>query len=515
MIDIKTIAMYLPQFHRIPENDEWWGEGFTEWTAVKGATKLFSGHKQPKKPLNGKYYNLLEKSTMQQQSVWMKEYGVDGLCFYHYYFKDGLKILEKPAENLLHWKDVDMPFCFCWANVSWARTWSKLGSKNSWSEKFEKQENECTNIPEILLEQKYGQEVQWKEHFEYLVSFFKDERYIKKEQHPVFLIYKPEDIFCLSQMINSWRGLSKEFGIKEPYFIGSNINHEKKGLDAILLDAPTSFWNPAIRGKNLVPQRKEGVRVYSYDDIWDNILSAEPIGGSKTFFGGFVNYDDSPRRGKNAAVVQGGTAKKFKQYLRQLTQKNFLAGNEFVFINAWNEWGEGMYLEPDEEFGFQYLEAVRDSKLDTKNKRLNSYKWSADKTDTAISTDMKIFDTLNKYRLISNCLDEWMTLREQGINLAYYLKQYHYNRIAIYGFGILGHHLLYDLEKADIEIAYIIDQRVELKHPKLVIKGIDDDLDEVDAVIVTALADYDEIFDRLQNKIKCKILSVYEIVREI
>ena len=118
---MKVIAMYLPQFHRVKENDEWWGEGFTEWTAVRGAKQLFNGHYQPRIPQNRNYYDLLEKDTMLWQASLMKQYGIDGMCIYHYWFKDGRKILEKPAENLLQWKDVDMPFCFSWANETWAR----------------------------------------------------------------------------------------------------------------------------------------------------------------------------------------------------------------------------------------------------------------------------------------------------------------------------------------------------------------------------------------------------------
>lgn len=514
MTNIKTIAMYLPQFHQIAENDEWWGQGFTEWTAVKAATPLFQGHKQPKKPYKENYYNLLEKTTMQQQAGWMNEYGVDGLCFYHYYFKDGRKILERPAENLLQWKDVDMPFCFCWANESWARTWSKLGNKNSWSEKFEKKENSHTDKAEVLLEQKYGREAEWKEHFEYLVPFFQDKRYIKKNRSPVFLIYKPEDIVCLSQMIGYWKELAKGYDIEDIYVIGLNINYKKKGLDAVLLNAPASFWNPAVRGGNLQPKRENGVKIYSYDDIWRNILSSEPVDGSKTYFGGFAGYDEAPRRNRNATVVQGGTAEKFRYYIKELAKKNFLAGNEFVFINAWNEWGEGMYLEPDAEYEFQYLEAVRDCKNDIKAS-MSVQEECADGKADFIHDNTELLNAINKYRLISGCLDEWMALREKNINPADYLKKSSYKRIAMYGMGILGRHFLYDLEKAGVEVAYIIDRRVELKHPKLDIKGLEDDLENVDAVVVTAIADFDEIFDSLKGKVNCPIISIAEMIREI
>ncbi len=129
--------MDLPQFHRIPENDMWWGEGFTEWTAVKAGEKFFEGQMQPRVPLDGNYYDLLNEQTMRWQADLMRKYDIYGMCFYHYYFKDGRKILEKPAENLLEWKDIEMPFCFSWANETWARSWSNINGKNAWSSKFD------------------------------------------------------------------------------------------------------------------------------------------------------------------------------------------------------------------------------------------------------------------------------------------------------------------------------------------------------------------------------------------
>lgn len=126
---MKIFTMYLPQFHRTLENDAWWGEGFTDWVSTKNVAPLFSGHVQPRIPLNSNYYDLTEKETMKWQAELMHQYGIDGMCIYHYWFKDGRKVLEKPAENLLKWKDIDMPFCFYWANESWARSWSNVPEK--------------------------------------------------------------------------------------------------------------------------------------------------------------------------------------------------------------------------------------------------------------------------------------------------------------------------------------------------------------------------------------------------
>lgn len=511
MDKIKTIAMYLPQYHQLPENDEWWGEGFTEWTAVKAADPLFEGHMQPKRPLNKNYYNLLEKSVMVQQEKLMKEYGIDGMCFYHYYFKNGHKILEKPAENLLTWKDIDMPFCFCWANESWARTWSNIGNKNSWADKFEKAKND----KEILLEQKYGREYEWKMHFEYLLPFFLDDRYIRKDNAPVFLIYKPDEIACLYQMLDYWRKLAKECNIPNLYFIGLNVIHAKKALDAILLNAPALFWNPIKKGKNILPHWIDGIKSYNYEDIWTNILSSDLISGIKTYIGGFVNYDDTPRRNRNGIVIRDFSIEKFQSNIYQLIKKNYLLDNEYIFINAWNEWGEGMYLEPDEIYGYQYLEAVRDAKKAIEEEILNNRMGLPTTNMKKDIRNEKLLHILDRNSLIAGCLDSWMTLKEKGINPAEYLKRYKYNTIAVYGMGILGRHLLYDLEQAGINIAYIIDRRVELKHPRLEIKSVEDVSDDVDAVVVTAIAEFDDIYEVLRRRINSAILSIAELLNEI
>lgn len=513
MNKIKVLALYLPQFHQIPENDEWWGEGFTDWVAAKSALPLFEGHVQPKKPLNGNYYDLLEKSTMQQQSKLMQEYKVDGLCFYHYYFKDGRKILEKPAENLLKWKDIDMPYCFCWANESWARTWSSIRNKNAWMAKYEKPESRNPNEKDVLLEQKYGREDDWREHFEYLLPFFRDERYIKIEGAPVFLIYKPDEIYCLYQMLDYWRKLADEYNFPGMYFVGTNIAAPRKGLDAIFFNAPTMYVK--YGQKKIMPYDMNGVKVYPYDDVWNNILSAEPVEGCKTFFGGLANCDGTPRHGKNGFVMKDFSIEKFQNYFYQLIKKNILAGNEFVFLNAWNEWGEGAYLEPDEEYGYQYLESVRDAKDKAEREVLNGVIDIEKGNNGKVANAAQQLKVKNKFELIANCLDSWMSLKERGITPVNYLKRFHYNVIAIYGVGILGKHLLYELEQSEIKIAYIIDQKADLHSPQAEVRSVNDELDMVDAVVVTALADFDDIYDVLKQKLSCPVFSIAELINEV
>ena len=164
---MKIIALYLPQFHEIPENNEWWGKGFTEWTNVKTAKPSFKGQYQPRIPLNNNYYNLTDVRAQEWQAKLAKEYGIYGFCYYHYWF-EGKMLLEKPAEIMLKNLSVDMPFCFCWANHTWLRAWADKSNRT-------------------LIKQTYGTEEDWINHFNYLLPFFKDERYIKEDGKPIMV----------------------------------------------------------------------------------------------------------------------------------------------------------------------------------------------------------------------------------------------------------------------------------------------------------------------------------------
>ena len=191
---MKIIAFYLPQFHNIPENDEWWGDGFTEWTNVKKAKPLYEGHMQPRVPLGGNYYNLLDDNVKIWQADLAKKYGVYGFCYYHYWF-NGKMLLEKPMEQMLANKEVDIPFCICWANEPWTKAW--VGDERK-----------------LLIAQEYGQEEEWKQHFMYLLPFFKDERYITKNGKPLFVFYRPDIVPCMKEMIETWDKLAKENAFK-------------------------------------------------------------------------------------------------------------------------------------------------------------------------------------------------------------------------------------------------------------------------------------------------------------
>lgn len=502
MKNIRTLSMYLPQFHRVAENEEWWGEGFTEWTTVRGATSLFEGHMQPIQPLHGNYYDLLEKKTMEWQLSLMKKYGIDGQCFYHYYFKDGRQILEKPAENLLKWKDIDMPFCFCWANQTWARTWSNLRG-NSWADKYEKKEKVEDNG--ILIEQRYGREEEWKAHFEYLLPFFKDERYIKLNDAPVFIFFAPLTIPCLPQMVDYWNELAVENGFGHIYFIGMKSNRRIYGLDALALFSPHMVWE--------LDEPVDGIQMIDYDRIWENIRKAEPIQGCKTYFCGVPNIDDTPRRGRsNGVVLKNFSIEKFYEGMRMIYQKSAEAGNEFVFINAWNEWGEGTQIEPDEEYGYAKLEAVyRAQKNVLENAEMCGEVQSL-KADKNYSSGRR---ERTDYLATARCFDQWMGLREKNVSVADYLKKYGVMRVAVYGYGMLARHLIPELEKYGIVIDYIIDKSSRINSLKYEVKNLDDDFEPVDAVIVTIVDEFDYIYSILKKRVISRFFSLFEIVSEL
>lgn len=364
----KIIAFYLPQYHRIPENDLWWGEGFTDWDSARTAKPLFRGHYQPRLPLHNHFYNLLDKEVIKWQVKLAKKAGIYGFCMYHYWFGDK-QLLEKPAENLLKWKEIDFHFCFSWANESWIASWSRLKG-NDWNQNGRAFNRQFSNG--YLAFQKYGGKKEWKEHFEYLLPFFQDSRYIRKDGKPVFVIYKPQDLRCSGQMISYWNKLAVQNGLKGIYFIGTNSSQVmKKKMDAALLYEPvysifnaSGFQNLLLKWMRLINNglERKGVKrpkLVSYRQIWKMILNRKADRG--TYYGGFVDFDTSPRKGQYAYVFSKASPEKFKKYFSRLYQKSTREGKDFIFLTAWNEWGEGAYLEPDCKYGFQYLNAVRDA----------------------------------------------------------------------------------------------------------------------------------------------------------
>lgn len=355
---MKIIAYFLPQFHEIEENNKWWGKGFTEWTNIKNAKPLYKGHEQPIKPLNNNYYNLLTREIMEWQTQLANKYGIYGFCYYHYWF-NGRKILEKPAENLLQWKNIPQKFCFCWANHSWKKTWN--------------------GTYEILINQEYGLEKEWKEHIDYLLKFFKDERYIKINNKPLFNIFLPKEIPNIDKRIDYYNQECIKNGFDGIYIVETimkkNQNTVSQNSEAVILREPNigisrCSWyeklNYYIRGKFKKNIFKIPMK-FNYKKITKNSLNffkEFSIKDKIVIPGSFNKWDSTPRHNNRGYVIENKDINDFKQYL--LAQKKIMKEKkvEYMFFNAWNEWAEGMYLEPDEKNKYKYLETIKEV-LDT------------------------------------------------------------------------------------------------------------------------------------------------------
>lgn len=495
----KILTMYLPQFHQTKENDEWWGEGFTEWTVVKAAKPIFEGHIQPKVPLNENYYDLMDRSTMEQQAHLMKQYGVDGQCFYHYFFEDGKMVLQKPAENLLKWKDIDMPFCFCWANGTWARTWSNVKG-NAWADVFEKKKGK--NDSGILLLQRYGREKLWKQHLEYLVQFFKDERYIKYKGQPVFLIYGPAIIPCLYPMIDYWQTVIKEYGFEKIYIIGENISEKMEGLDAILLHAPHQFWDYDNA------EATNGVVRPDYDLTWENILNCKGIPGIKTYFEGVVNFDDTPRRGSLSGVcAKNFSIEAWERNFKDLLRKSIEYNNEFVFINAWNEWGEGMYLEPDEINQYSLLNAIKIAREEIAKEKIDSnLEFEQNNESVPVKRDKTAY-----------YLNMWLNCLESNHSIVDYFIKNDIRNIVVYGYGYLGRHLVKQLENTSVHIECIIDKKADKIKSDYKVRTYEQITQELktDAIVVSVANEFIEIYKKLKSVTDVPVIYIGEILEEI
>lgn len=375
----KVIAFYLPQFHAIPENDMWWGKGFTEWTNTKKATPLFEGHYQPKVPLNENYYDLTDITVMERQAELAKKNGVSGFCYYHYWMGGGKKLLEKPIEAMLKNKKVDILFCLCWANENWTRNWDG-GNR------------------EVIVAQEYGKKKDWETHFLYLLNYFRDSRYIKIDGSPIFVIYKPEQIIFLEEMLSYWRKRAKEEGFKDIIFLRQYPGALDNCMDYAIKFQPATLWcgwKKNIEVRKSIGQRmklnikkaiillgmesylqkrmmkktsKSGnkinnLTIYNYDELWESIINEQEY-SEKLCNGGFVMWDNTARN-KSGMVFNGATPEKFEKYMIELLQKP--SALDLVFINAWNEWGEGAYLEPDQRYGYSYLQALSNAVNYVKN----------------------------------------------------------------------------------------------------------------------------------------------------
>lgn len=346
----RCIAYYLPQFHPTPENNEWWGEGFTEWTNTAKARPLFPGHYQPHIPADLGFYDLrLSKSRIAQAEM-AKHYGIEGFCYYHYWFA-GQRILNEPFDEVLRTKEPNFPFCLCWANESWTGVWH--GSPKR-----------------MLIEQTYPGVEDYKNHFDYLLNAFRDNRYITIGGRPVFLIYKPESIPDCKNVMSHWRDMAEQSGLKGLYLVGVSAdfdwNPSKYGFDGVVLQRVSPrgaiYRLSNIRRTLSLATGKilKWPTIYSYEEATHHFLPSRLVEPNR-FPCVIPNFDNTPRSGSRGLVLNNSTPKLFRQHFREaLNLTNGVNSHQrLIFIKSWNEWAEGNHLEPDLKYGKQYLDVIR------------------------------------------------------------------------------------------------------------------------------------------------------------
>ena len=506
----RLLALYLPQFHCLPENDAWWGEGFTDWVAAKQAKPLFPGHEQPHLPYHDNYYDLTNPESLRWQAGLMNEYGIDGACIYHYWFKDGYQILEKPAEILLHSKDIQMNFCFSWANEPWVRSWGNLNNANPWSEVMDRHVVHEADDKGILLEQNYGGVEEWEEHFKYLLPFFQDTRYLRQDGKPVFMFYRPQAIGCLKDMVVCWRRLAEVAGLSGLYLMGANTDTETRSiLDEAFLQEPqeTLAMIPKTYGKQRV------AKYISYENVWQRIL-ARPLPAFKASLGGFAGYDDSPRRGRNATIIYGKSPAVFKNSLVTLLRKAAKCKASFVILNAWNEWGEGMYLEPDEKDEFAYLKAVHEARQESLKPLSSSLEWKEERRGYEQAIE-ELRAQASRYRSWWQLMNGLLRLYDNDISLGDQLLVRGYRKVAVYGIGMVGKHLIAKLKRDGLMPVFAIDQSRNALAEGFPLLSLEDEAMLTDIIIVTVVHDYSHIEMELKKRYTCPIISLQMLLDEM
>ncbi len=381
----RVIALYLPQFHPTPENDRWWGPGFTEWTNVAKAKPLFRGHQQPRIPADLGFYDLRLPETREQQAQLAREAGVEGFCYYHYWFGNGRQLLERPLQEVVASGKPDFPFCICWANHTW--------SNKTWERKSAVQKNS------VLMEQTYPGTEDDIAHFNTLLPMFKDRRYMTVDGKLIFAIYDPFGFKNVQQFIATWRRLAEENGLPGFHFIGmtpstltirtapdgtrqrvmpnleSSAEIYRRVLD-LGFDAVNSLgkrrgemlyegkWKNIIKtvlrhigfptGSMRYDYERTVRNYFAPEDTWENVYPSI-----------LPQWDRTPRVASMDGVYVNATPEKFENHIRQALSliKDKQPEHRILFLKSWNEWGEGNYVEPDMEWGHGFIDAIHNAVL--------------------------------------------------------------------------------------------------------------------------------------------------------
>lgn len=348
--NVRLIAFYLPQFHPFPENDEWWGKGFTEWTNVTKAKPMFLGHYQPHLPADLGFYDLRVPEVRREQAAMAKAYGIDAFC-YHYYWFSGKRLMERPLDDMISDQGLDMPFCLCWANENWTRRWD-------------------SREHEVLIRQEYRHEDAVASLLS-MVPYIKDPRYITHEGRKVIIVYRPQHIPDARVWIDTWRTEARAAGIGELHLVCAlthgNWSYKKYGFDAGVefpphgVDREISYHASKLsffeKFRGILPDFKDMAEFYLNRDRSDEPNIHRAV---------YPSWDNTARRKEHSLVTLNGTPENYEYWLHRAIDatRNETGGMEgLVFINAWNEWAEGCHLEPDRKYGKRFLEATLRAKV--------------------------------------------------------------------------------------------------------------------------------------------------------
>ena len=342
--DVQLIAFYLPQFHPIPENDAWWGEGFTEWTNVRRAKPNFVGHYQPHVPTELGYYDLRDANTRQAQADLARAHGIHGFCYYYYWF-NGRRLLHLPLDEVVRSGQPDFPFCVCWANENWTRRWD--GGRD-----------------ELLLAQSYSPENE-RRLIADLLPLFRDPRYLRVNGRPLLLVYRANLLPEPRRATETFRSVARASGEPEPYLAMVHIAGMPRP-DAWGFDAAVEFPPHAMEA-DVLTEHVDRLNPDFVGDVWDYISAARhaiarPIPDFPFFRGVMVGWDNTPRLQDSGQIFVNSHPENYRRWLSAMVTQTLQTRppeERLVFVNAWNEWGEGCHLEPDARFGRGYLEATR------------------------------------------------------------------------------------------------------------------------------------------------------------
>jgi lipopolysaccharide biosynthesis protein len=351
-MNARLIAFYLPQFHPVPENDRWWGTGFTEWTNVVRARPLFRNHYQPHVPADLGFYDLRLPESRVAQAELAARYGIEGFCYWHYWF-EGRRLLERPFTEVLASGEPKLPFCLAWANETWSRRW--LGEER-----------------QVLIKQTYSPASDLA-HIQWLITAFSDSRYICLGNRPVFLVYRPTDLPDSKRTTDLFRNETVRHGLAEPYLVGIDafcpgVNCQTFGFDSTLIFAPQLGALPGFRsdGPSIGKLRRNlamgvlSARLKIYDYAAASAHMLQPGRAFPVHSTVLVGWDNTPRRGTKGVVLIDSSPDRFAVALRETIRSvsHLPFEQRLVFVNAWNEWAEGNHLEPDQRYGTAHLEAL-------------------------------------------------------------------------------------------------------------------------------------------------------------